>query len=160
MKKKSLFLLPCIAAVALAMYVGTKALRSNASESNSLLIANVEALSLGGDAGDDIPVEVRGQKEQYNCYFPILVPPTNCPNIKGSGPQYKCLPGCMIEQRQYKESNKKGVYRKKTILYSEFKNGGYVRWKTGDDKCSGTLSAYCPTNSEVHSKENPNYRGY
>jgi hypothetical protein len=50
MKKKSLFLLPCIAAVALAMYVGTKAFKSNASVSNTLLMANVEALSLGGDA--------------------------------------------------------------------------------------------------------------
>ena len=45
MKKKFLFMLPCIAAVAFATFVGTKTLRSNASESNSLLMANVEALS-------------------------------------------------------------------------------------------------------------------
>lgn len=37
-------MLPCIAAVAIGTFVGTKALKSNAGE-NSLLMANVEALS-------------------------------------------------------------------------------------------------------------------
>lgn len=44
--KKKIFLLPCIAAFAIATFVGAKTLRSNASESNSLLMANVEALSM------------------------------------------------------------------------------------------------------------------
>lgn len=39
-------MLPCIAAVAIATFVGTKAFKSNASGSNALLMANVEALSL------------------------------------------------------------------------------------------------------------------
>ena len=51
MKKKSLFLLPCIVAVAIATSVGTKIIKSNANESNNLLIQNVEALSSGVDAG-------------------------------------------------------------------------------------------------------------
>ena len=42
MKKK--FMLPCIAAVAIASFVGIKTLKSNASECNSLLMSNVEAL--------------------------------------------------------------------------------------------------------------------
>jgi len=38
-------MLPCIAAVAIAAFVGTKTLKSSACESNGLLMANVEALS-------------------------------------------------------------------------------------------------------------------
>ena len=57
MNKKSLFLLPCIAAVAIATFVGTKALKSNASESNALLMANVEALS----------AETEDSEERRNC---------------------------------------------------------------------------------------------
>lgn len=44
MKTKK-FLLPCIAAVAIATFVGAKSFKTNASESNELLLANVEALS-------------------------------------------------------------------------------------------------------------------
>lgn len=43
--KKKIFLLPCIAAVAIATFVGAKPFKTNASESNDLLLANVEALS-------------------------------------------------------------------------------------------------------------------
>ena len=43
--KKKLFLLPCIAAVAIATFVGAKTFKSNAIESDDLLMANVEALS-------------------------------------------------------------------------------------------------------------------
>lgn len=45
MKKKSLFLLPCIAAVAIGMFVGTKTIKSNANENSALLMENVEAIS-------------------------------------------------------------------------------------------------------------------
>lgn len=44
MKTKK-FWLPCIAAVAIATFVGAKSFKTNASESNELLLANVEALS-------------------------------------------------------------------------------------------------------------------
>ena len=43
MKKK--FMLPCIAAIAIATFVGTKAFKSNASKENCLFLANVEALA-------------------------------------------------------------------------------------------------------------------
>ena len=49
--KKKLFLLPCIAAVAIATFVGAKSFQTNAYESNDLLLQNVEALSAGSDAG-------------------------------------------------------------------------------------------------------------
>ena len=43
--KKKIFLLPCFAAVAIATFVGAKTFKSNAEESNDLLMANVEAMS-------------------------------------------------------------------------------------------------------------------
>ena len=43
--KKKIFLLPCIAAVAIATFVGAKSYKTSAYESNELLLANVEALS-------------------------------------------------------------------------------------------------------------------
>ena len=43
--KKKIFLLPCIAAVAIATFVGAKSFQTNAYESSSLLMQNVEALS-------------------------------------------------------------------------------------------------------------------
>ena len=44
--KKIFFALPCIAAVAIATFVGTKVLGSNACEHSGLLMENVEAVSL------------------------------------------------------------------------------------------------------------------
>jgi len=43
--KKIILMLPCIAAVAIATFVGKQAYESNAYESNELLMANVEALA-------------------------------------------------------------------------------------------------------------------
>ena len=43
--KNKIYLLPCIAAVAIATVVGTKTFKSNSDESNELLMANVEALT-------------------------------------------------------------------------------------------------------------------
>lgn len=52
MKTKK-FWLPCIAAVAIATFVGAKSFKANASESNDLLLANVEALA--EDDGGETP---------------------------------------------------------------------------------------------------------
>ena len=49
--KKKVITLSCIAAVAIATFVGTKAFQSNAYE-NGLLNQNVEALSQGDGDGD------------------------------------------------------------------------------------------------------------
>ena len=49
--KKKVIMLSCIAAVAIATFVGTKAFQSNAYE-NGLLNQNVEALSQGDGDGD------------------------------------------------------------------------------------------------------------
>jgi len=54
--KKKVIMLSCIAAVAIATFVGTKALQSNAYE-NGLLTQNVEALS-----------KSEGNKK-YTCYI-------------------------------------------------------------------------------------------
>ena len=45
MRKKRLFMLPCMAAVAVAAAFGTKAILTNARERSSLLMENVEAIS-------------------------------------------------------------------------------------------------------------------
>lgn len=42
-------MLPCIAAVAIATFVGKKIIKSNADERNCLLMENVEALSAGNE---------------------------------------------------------------------------------------------------------------
>jgi hypothetical protein len=50
--KKKVITLSCIAAVAIATFVGTKAFQSNAYGANGLFVQNVEALSQGdGDGG-------------------------------------------------------------------------------------------------------------
>ena len=72
MKKKFLFMLPCIAAVAIATFVGTKTFKSNASDLTSTLLAeNLEALSQGGDVGD---VEIYATKptDILTCYKDIV----------------------------------------------------------------------------------------
>lgn len=51
MNKKK-FLLPCIAAVAIATFVGAKSFKTNASESNDLLLASVEALTQNTGGGE------------------------------------------------------------------------------------------------------------
>lgn len=67
MKKK--FMLPCIAAVAIATFVSTKTIKSNASEGNDLLMENVEALSLTGDNGGG--TGYKGPSTKYDCPFPF-----------------------------------------------------------------------------------------
>ena len=54
--KKAFFLLPCIAAVAIATIVGAKTFKSNAVESDDLLMANVEAMA-NGESREVIEVE-------------------------------------------------------------------------------------------------------
>ena len=60
MKKRNLFMLPCIAAVAIATYVEKKTFETNACKYKSLLILNVEALS----TQESTPKE-------YTCYSTI-----------------------------------------------------------------------------------------
>ena len=51
-------MLPCIAAVAIATSVGIKDFKSNACKSNALLMANVEALSMGEPTNCPNPYDV------------------------------------------------------------------------------------------------------
>ena len=57
---KTKFMLSCIAVVAIATFVGTKALKTNAGEGNVLLLANVEAMS--EPEWEDLD----------NCYFDVM----------------------------------------------------------------------------------------
>lgn len=50
--KKKIFLLPCIAAVAIATFVGAKSFKTSAYESNDLLMQNVEALTQSTNSGE------------------------------------------------------------------------------------------------------------
>lgn len=52
MKKQILWILPCIAAIAIVTFLGKKTFEFNMRETNSLLLLNVEALSDGDDAWD------------------------------------------------------------------------------------------------------------
>lgn len=49
MKKKVFVMLPCIASVAIAMFIGKKSLTQNGGEARDLLLQNVEALAQKGD---------------------------------------------------------------------------------------------------------------
>ena len=62
MKKKVLVMLPCIAAVAIAAFVGKKTSGLNAYGSSSLLMQNVEAL-----ASDDDGVNNEERLKQVSC---------------------------------------------------------------------------------------------
>lgn len=53
MKKKVFKMLPCIAGVGIAVFIGKKYYHSNVSEANSLLMQNVEALAKDGESQDD-----------------------------------------------------------------------------------------------------------
>lgn len=63
MIKKKLLVLPCIAAFALALYVGKNVSDLNEYDSNGLLLKNVEALSFSENAGYKAITHV--------CPFPI-----------------------------------------------------------------------------------------
>ena len=52
MKKKNFLTLPCIAAVAIATFVGKKTFESHAYETSSLLMQNVEALTANESKGN------------------------------------------------------------------------------------------------------------
>ena len=64
MKKKVFMMLPCIAAVAIAAFVGKKSLGTHAYETNSLLLQNVEALSSNADNGG---TGNTGPRQKYDC---------------------------------------------------------------------------------------------
>ena len=88
--KKKFFLLPCIAAVAIATFVGAKTFRLNAIESNDLLMANVEAMSQEEGSGNYVicyhESKVRKGWTYYDC--------GSCSQIydeKGKGTYSKCF---------------------------------------------------------------------
>jgi len=70
MKKKVIMMLPCIAAIAFVSFAGKKAIESNADERNSLLMANVEALSAGGEG---IVTHLKCKGTKNTCYMINLI---------------------------------------------------------------------------------------
>ena len=91
MKKKVFLMLPCIAAVAIAIVVGKKTYELHAYETNSLLMQNVEALSQKDE----------GNLKKYKCYNSVTSKdgcmvrycPT-CSYVPGTDPWYSLSSAC------------------------------------------------------------------
>lgn len=66
MNKKLLLTLPCIAAVAIATFVGKKTFESSALEGDALLAQDVEALSQGDSGSFFIPCYKASTTCSYN----------------------------------------------------------------------------------------------
>ena len=68
MKKKFFLMLPCIAAVAIATFVGKKTFESYAYEASSLLMQNVEALADPNEDWSDCPRDkfIRNAQESWS----------------------------------------------------------------------------------------------
>ena len=81
--KKMFFMLSCIAAVAIATFVGKKTFESNAFESDALFVQNVEALSDGDNS-------VMNPDVCYNSILVIYCP--DCSIIEGA-PSFGAAPG-------------------------------------------------------------------
>lgn len=96
MKKKNFLMLPCIAAVAIATFVGKKTFESHAYESHALLAQNIEALALDGEA----PPSVKRLK-QVNC---------ECTN-GAKGTTLKCSPDGDLELCTPTQQGSNACYR-------------------------------------------------
>ena len=86
MKKKIFLMLPCIAAVAIATFVGKKTFESHAYEANSLLMQNVEALAKDKENGAD-------RKKGCKTTSEYKIPSEKCMHgysIGFSGTEYSC----------------------------------------------------------------------
>ena len=97
MKTKK-FWLPCIAAVAIATFVGAKSFKTNASESNDLLLANVEALSTPSDPG-------AGTSEKFEYCVE-----SHSTSVFAHGSHYKCADGTTMILLPLPSSPKDGPY--------------------------------------------------
>lgn len=114
-------MLPCIAAVAIATFVGKQAYESSAYESNSLLAQNVEALS----SGEDAPWFKVGSRETKDCEYSF--------NIGGSGTAILKLAGIKI-----------------TELDPDLNGWVHYTLSEGEVICSGDGSLYCqPRNCPI-----------
>lgn len=69
MKKEVFLMLPCIAAIAIATFVGKKSFVSNLYEGNELLVQNVEALSSSGE--DDYDSSVCNTGGEHNAIVEV-----------------------------------------------------------------------------------------
>ncbi len=92
------FLLPCIAAVAIATFVGAKSFKTNASESNELLLANVEALSNPSDPG-------AGTSEKFE-----YCAESHSTSMFAYGSSYKCADGTTMILLPLPSSPQDGPY--------------------------------------------------
>lgn len=140
MKKKVYLMLSCIAAVAIATFVGKKAFESHAYETNNLLIQNVEALSQSAEYVDDI-VQVRYARAGYcwkrNTNF------SDC-SIDSHGESCK-----FYTITWSKDHN---MYRCMTITADRYKNGpgSWTLCETQDSQCKGHQSNNKPQDEQGH----------
>lgn len=97
--KKNSIALPCIAAIAIATFVGTKSLQTNADESNNLLMANVEAMSAAEPGDTYVPIKCYYDKKSgYGAVGYI------CPAGTTSG-GFKDCPESMDDVKPYTKSS-------------------------------------------------------
>lgn len=83
MKKKVFIMLPCIAAVAIATFVGKKTFEKNAFDSNAMLTQNVEALSQGDDGIEVADCYEHGGEGEYKSVY-------ECNSKTSTNHIYKC----------------------------------------------------------------------
>lgn len=139
MKKKILLMLPCIAAVATATFVGTKSLKANASESNDLLMANVEALS-AKESYVDNEVAVRYGSSYANCYHRhTYYSPCNDKDHDKT---------CEIKTERW--DNHHELYHCMRITADRYKNGSFTLCQTNDLNCNGSARKTAPEDKTEH----------
>lgn len=140
MKKKVLMMLPCIAAIAIATFIGKKTFESHAYETNNLLIQNVEALSQSSDYVDNT-VRVRYARAGY-CWK-CNTNYSDCP-IESHGES------CKIYTIAWNKDH--DLYNCMTITADRYKNGpgSWTLCETQDNQCQGHKSNNKPKDEQGH----------
>lgn len=134
--KKKILMLPCIAAVAIASFVGKQTLESSAYESNELLMANVEALS----SSEYVDNFVRVRQAYADICWKPNYSESQC-NIPSHG-------DCKFYTRTWKYDHQ--MYRCLTITADRYKNGSWTLCKTQDEQCDYHISKYKPKDEQGH----------
>ena len=133
-------MLPCIAAIAIATFVGTKTLKSNASECDELLLANTEALSMSESPKPvDDKIAVRNGRG-LKCYS-ISHYQNPCP-YAGPYDNDECYSDCKNNVTHYSYSHQ--LYHKKMISLAEYEKGGWTLLDDNDITCTGYRASSQP----------------
>lgn len=141
MKKKVLMMLPCIAAIAIATFIGKKTFESHAYETKNLLIQNVEALSQSSDYVENT-VLVRYARDGY-CWKSDTNY-SDCPIMESHGES------CKFYTIEWTKDH--DMYKCMTITADRYKNGpgSWTLCETQDTQCQGHKSNNKPKDEQGH----------